>query len=246
MLAFKILQPFYFSWFYKNLLTITITLLLISHRERFVMDFEKLTELIIQLEVDLIGSAVQEALKEKKSPFDVLNALTKGMDEVGRRYEQKEYYLTELVLAGETMKEAFKVLKPALAAADKSTNKVKIILATVKGDNHDIGKNILGSLLLSSGFELYDLGMDVSDSVIVNKVKETGANIIALSSLLTMTVEQIKVVHEALKKAGLRDKVKLIVGGAPLNKDLAMKLGADDFAEDAVDGVKHIKKLAAS
>ncbi len=210
------------------------------------MDFEKLTELIIQLEVDLIGSAVQEALKEKKSPFDVLNALTKGMDEVGRRYEQKEYYLTELVLAGETMKEAFKVLKPALAAADKSINKVKIILATVKGDNHDIGKNILGSLLLSSGFELYDMGMDVDASIIVNKVKETGAKVLALSSLLTMTVEQIKVVHEALKKAGLRDKIKLIVGGAPLNKDLAMKLGADDFAEDAVDGVKHIKKLATS
>ncbi len=210
------------------------------------MNFEKITELIVTLEIDAIASAIQEALNEKKSATDILNALTKGIEEVGRRYEKQEYYLAELVLAGETMKEAFKVLKPALAAADKSTNKVKIILATVKGDNHDIGKNILGSLLLSSGFELYDLGMDVSDSVIVNKVKETGANIIALSSLLTMTVEQIKVVHEALKKAGLRDKVKLIVGGAPLNKDLAMKLGADDFAEDAVDGVKHIKKLAAS
>ena len=210
-----------------------------------VMDFEKLTELIIELEVDDIADAVKEALeKDNKDPFDVLNALTKGMDEVGRRYEEKEYYLTELVLAGETMKEAFKVLQPALAKADQSLDKTKIILATVKGDNHDIGKNILGSLLLSSGFELYDLGMDVSEDVIVEKVKETGAKIIALSSLLTMTVEQIKAVDEALKNAGVRDKVKLIVGGAPLNMDLAKKLGADDFAEDAVDGVKHIKKLA--
>jgi len=209
------------------------------------MDFEKLTELIIELEVDDIADAVKEALEEdNKDPFDVLNALTKGMDEVGRRYEEKEYYLTELVLAGETMKEAFKVLQPALAAADQSTDKTKIILATVKGDNHDIGKNILGSLLLSSGFELYDLGMDVSEDVIVENVKETGASIIALSSLLTMTVEQIKAVDEALKTAGIRDKVKLIVGGAPLNMELAKKLGADDFAEDAVDGVKHIKKLA--
>jgi len=210
------------------------------------MDFEKLTELIIELEVDDIANAVKEALEaDGKDPFDVLNALTKGMDEVGRRYEEKEYYLTELVLAGETMKEAFVILQPALAAADKSESKVKVIIATVKGDNHDIGKNILGSLLLSSGFEVIDLGMDIDEKIIVDKVKETGAKIVALSSLLTMTVEQIRVVHEALQAAGLRDKVKLIVGGAPLNMELAKKLGADDFADDAVDGIKHIKKLAA-
>ncbi len=208
------------------------------------MDFEKLTELVIELEVDDIADAVKEALDEGKDAFEILNALTKGMDEVGRRYEEKEYYLTELVLAGETMKEAFIILKPALAASDKSDDKVKVILATVKGDNHDIGKNILGSLLLSSGFELYDLGMDVDETTIIEKVKETGASIIALSSLLTMTVENIKLVHEALQKAGLRDRVKLIVGGAPLNMNLAKMLGADDFADDAVEGVKHIKKLA--
>ncbi|MHA1527074.1 MAG: cobalamin-dependent protein [Promethearchaeota archaeon] len=208
------------------------------------MDFEKLTELIIELEVDDIEEAVKKALDEGKDAIDVLNALTKGMDEVGRRYEEKEYYLTELVLAGETMKEAFKVLQPALAAADRSESKVKIIIATVKGDNHDIGKNILGSLLLSSGFEIIDLGMDVDDKVIVDKVKETGATIVALSSLLTMTVESIKKVHEALIAEGIRDTVKLVVGGAPLNMELAKKLGADDFADDAVDGVKRIKKLA--
>ena len=207
------------------------------------MDFEKLTELVIELEVDDIAEAVKEALNEGKDAFEILNSLTKGMDEVGRRYEEKEYYLTELVLAGETMKEAFNILRPALAATGKAEDKVKIILATVKGDNHDIGKNILGSLLLSSGFELYDLGMDVDENTIIEKVKETGADIIALSSLLTMTVEHIKVVHEALQAAGLRDKVKLIVGGAPLNMELAKRLGADDFADDAVDGVRHIKRL---
>ncbi len=208
------------------------------------MDFEKLTELVIELEVDDIADAVKEALNEGKDAFDILNSLTKGMDEVGRRYEEKEYYLTELVLAGETMKEAFNILKPALAASDRTEDKVKIIIGTVKGDNHDIGKNILGSLLLSSGFELYDLGMDVDENTIVEKVKETGAQIIALSSLLTMTVEQIKVVHEALQSAGLRDKIKFIVGGAPLNMELAKRLGADDFADDAVDGVRHIKRLS--
>ena len=209
------------------------------------MDFEKLTELIIELEVDDIEAAVKEALEtDGKDPFDVLNALTKGMDEVGRRYEEKEYYLTELVLAGETMKEAFKVLQPALAASDQSQDKIKIIICTVKGDNHDIGKNILGSLLLSSGFEIFDLGMDVDENTIIDKVKETGADFVALSSLLTMTVEQIKVVHEALIAAGLRDSVKLIVGGAPLNMELARKLGADLFSDDAVSGVKVIKEAA--
>ncbi|MFX1417822.1 MAG: cobalamin-dependent protein [Promethearchaeota archaeon] len=208
------------------------------------MDFEKLTELIIELEVDDIADAIKEALDEGKDPFDILNSLTKGMDEVGRLYEEKEYYLTELVLAGETMKEAFSILKPALADSDKSEDKVKIIIGTVKGDNHDIGKNILGSLLLSSGFEIYDLGMDVDENRIIETIKETGAKIVALSTLLTMTVEQIKVVHEALQNVGLRDKVKLIVGGAPLNMELAKRLGADDFADDAVDGVKHIKRLA--
>ncbi len=210
------------------------------------MNFEKITELIVTLEIDAIASAIQEALNEKKSATDILNALTKGIEEVGRRYEKQEYYLAELVLAGETMKEAFKVLQPALTASDKSKSKVKIIMATVKGDNHDIGKNILASLLLSSGYQLYDLGMDVDASTIVKKVKETGAQIVALSSLLTMTVEQIRAVHEGLKAAGLRDKVKIIVGGAPLNMELAKKLGADDFADDAVEGVRHIKKLAIS
>ncbi len=208
------------------------------------MDFKRLTDLIIELEVDEIADAINEALDEGKGAIDILNALTSGMDEVGRLYEEKEYYLTELVLAGETMKEAFKILKPILAEEDRSEDQVKIIMATVKGDNHDIGKNILGSLLLSSGFEIYDLGMDVEADTIVEKVKETGATIIALSSLLTMTLEQIKIVHEALQKAELRDKVKLIVGGAPLNMDLAKTFGADDFADDAVEGVRHIKQLA--
>ncbi len=211
------------------------------------MDFEKLTELIIELEIDDIVPAIKEALEvDGKDPFDVMNALTKGMDEVGKRYEEKEYFLTELVLAGETMKEAFTILQPALKASDKAEDKVKIILATVKGDNHDIGKNILGALLLSSGFELYDLGMDVDEKTIIKKVKESGATIVALSSLLTMTVEHIRVIHEALQAAGLRDKVKLVVGGAPLNAELAKELGADAFGEDAVSGVRMIKKLAES
>ena len=204
------------------------------------MDYEKLTEFIVELELDDIADAVREALQEDgKDPFDVLSALTAGMDEVGRRYDNEIYYLADLMLAAETMKVALEVLKPSLASSEKVKEKVKIIIATVKGDNHDIGKNLLGILLMSEGFEVIDLGKDVDAEAIVEKIKETGASIVGLSSLLSMTVPQIEVVHEALKKAGLRDKVKLIVGGAPLSMDLAKQFGADDFAEDTI--IKSIK-----
>lgn len=210
------------------------------------IDFEKISELIIELEVDDIADAVKEALDEGKDPYDILNALTSGMDEVGKRYEEDVYYLAELVLAGETMKEAFSVLKPAMAAKDDAKKKDKVVIGTVKGDNHDIGKNLLGTLLLSSGFEVIDMGMDVEPKDFVAKAKETGAKIIGLSSLLTMTVNQISEVDKVLKEEGMRDKIKIIVGGAPLNIELAKKLGADDFAADAVDGIRHIKALLST
>ncbi len=209
------------------------------------MDYEVLTELIVELELDDIVDAVKEALEvDKKDPFDVLASLTAGMDEVGRRYDEEIYYLADLMLAAETMKVALEVLKPKLASSEKVKEKAKIVIATVKGDNHDIGKNLLGILLMSEGFEVYDLGKDVDADTIVAKVKETGAGIVGLSSLLSMTVPQIEVVHEALKAAGLRDKVKLIVGGAPLSMDLAKQFKADDFAEDTIKAITHIKNLA--
>jgi dimethylamine corrinoid protein len=208
------------------------------------MNADTLKNMVIELDVDNIGAAVKQVLSNGMTPKDVLAALTAGMDEVGRRYDQKEYYLTELVLAGETMKEAFKVLEPALKTDQKTKKKIGIVAATVKGDQHDIGKNILISLLLSGGFEIHDLGMDVPASKIVAKVKETGAKIVALSTLLTMTVEEIRNVINALKEAGLRDKVKVIVGGAPLNKELAKELGADEYADDATQGAKKIIQMA--
>jgi len=165
------------------------------------------------------------------------------MDEVSRRYEEFDYFLGELVLAGDTMKAGLEVLKPALSMSHQAKEKLKVVIATVKGDQHDLGKNLLGILLLSANFEVYDLGRDVDAETIVEKVKETGASIVALSSLLSMTVDQIEVVDKALRDAGLRDKVKLIVGGAPLNMDLAKKFGADDYADDAIYGVELIKKL---
>ena len=206
------------------------------------MELEDVTNMIVDLDDDNIASVVQEKIDAGAVPQDILKALTLGMDEVGRRYETDEYFLSELVLAGETMKRAFEVLKPHLKA-DESGDRKRIIAATVKGDNHDIGKNILLAMLLSAGFEIIDLGVDTSADEIVQAVKDSGAKVIALSALLTMTMNQISTVDEALREAGLRENVKIIAGGAPLNLKIAKELGADDYGADAIDGVRRIKAL---
>lgn len=206
------------------------------------MTLKEITDLLVNLEADEIVSAVQSELDAGSNPHEVLSALTKGMDEVGNLYEKKEYYLTELVLAGEMMKDALEILKPCLKTDEVQTKGI-VILATVEGDNHDIGKNILKIILLSAGYEIIDLGKDVPANKIIKAVKKSGAPVVGLSSLLTMTVNEISVVDKALKDAGLRDQVRLIVGGAPLNMELAKKLGADDFAADAIEGVRHINEL---
>jgi methylmalonyl-CoA mutase cobalamin-binding domain/chain len=214
---------------------------MIPRREQPV-DLDDVTNMIVELDDENIGDVVQNKLDAGVDPQELLKALTAGMDEVGRRYETDEYFLSELVLAGETMKAAFEVLKPHLKSDEKG-DKTPIVAATVAGDNHDIGKNILLSMLLSAGFEVIDLGVDIAAEEIVKAVKESGAKVLALSALLTMTMKEISTVDEALKQAGLRDKVKIIAGGAPLSLELAKELGADDYGADAIDGVRRIKSL---
>lgn len=209
------------------------------------MELQEVTDMIIELDIDNVADAVQRQIDAGVNPQDILKALTTGMDEVGRRYETDEYFLAELVLAGDTMKTAFEVLKPHLKSGETG-EKTPIVAATVKGDNHDIGKNILISMLISAGFEVVDLGMDCPTEKIVEAVRDTGTKVVALSALLTMTMKEISTVDKALRDAGLRDGVKIIVGGAPLSMDLAKELGADDYSPDAIDGVKRIKALLES
>jgi methylmalonyl-CoA mutase cobalamin-binding domain/chain len=206
------------------------------------MSLSDITRMTIELDIDNIAAAVKSQIDHGTMPHDVLKALTDGMNEVGRLYESHEYFLAELVLAGETMKEAFEVLKPHLSS-EETSKKNKVIAATVRGDNHDIGKNILITMLMSAGFDVIDLGMDCPKEKIVETVKKSGAKVVALSCLLTMTVKGISEVDEALREAGLRDGVKLIVGGAPLSMELAKELGADDYAADAIVGVRRIRNL---
>ncbi|MFX0054921.1 MAG: B12-binding domain-containing protein [Promethearchaeota archaeon] len=206
------------------------------------MTLKEVTDAVVQLEVDDIAEIVRKNIDAGSNPQDVLQALSEGMNEVGTLYEKNEYFLAELVLAGETMKEAVAVLEPHLKA-DEMVEREKVIAATVKGDNHDIGKNILITMLMSAGYDVIDLGMDCPAEKVVEAVKESGARIVALSCLLTMTVNEIRVIGNALSDAGLRNNVKIIVGGAPLSMDLAKKMGADDFGADAIEGVRRIRAL---
>ncbi|MGD2072990.1 MAG: cobalamin-dependent protein [Candidatus Thorarchaeota archaeon] len=206
------------------------------------MALDDIEKALINLDVDGIAGLVKSEVDKGVNPQEILTALTSGLDEVGRLYETNEYFLVELVLAGETMKEAIAVLEPHMKADEKG-DKETVIVATVKGDNHDIGKNILITMMLSAGFDIVDLGIDCPAEKIVNAVKETNAKVVALSCLLTMTVNEISKVGEALTEVGLRDRVKIIVGGAPLSMDLARKMGADDYGADAIDGVRRIKAL---
>jgi len=203
---------------------------------------ERITKMLVELNVDDIAGAVQAELDVGVDPQDILTALSDGMNEVGRLYETMEYFLVELVLAGDAMKEAVTVLTPHLKFGETATSET-IVVATVKGDNHDIGKSILISMLMSTGFNIVDLGTDCDKEKVVQAVRESGAKVVALSALLTTTVKEISLVEKALRDAGLRDKVKIIVGGAPLNMELAKALGADDYGANAVEGVRHIKAL---
>jgi methylmalonyl-CoA mutase cobalamin-binding domain/chain len=187
-------------------------------------------------------AAVDNALIAGMPPSDVIAGIKKGFEEIGRRYEAGEYFLSELIMAGETAKTAIETLKPHFQKTARDGLE-KVVIGTVEGDLHDIGKNLVGIILLSSGFDVYDLGIDVKSADYVKKVKETGAKILGLSALLTTTMLNMGVIIEDLKKAGLREKVKVIIGGQPTSQEFARQMGADAQVDDAPKVLKVIDKL---
>lgn len=203
----------------------------------------KITEAVVQFDIDNIQNLVKEALDKGIPPVEIITSgMAKGMEIVGNKYESKEYFLAELIMAGEVMKTGMEVLEPHLKLSPAAKTGA-VVIGTVKGDLHDIGKNIVITLLKSAGFEVHDLGVDVEAEKFIEKVKETNADILALSALLTTTMMEMENVIKALKEAGIRDKVKIIVGGAPITKEFADRIGADAYAVDAVKGVELCKKL---
>lgn len=198
---------------------------------------------IVDGEQKVTASRVQQALDVGIPAAQILNAgLITAMTEVGRLFEEGEFFVPEMLVSARAMQNGLNILKPALVQADvKSTGKV--VAGTVQGDLHDIGKNLVCMMLEGAAFEIVDLGSDVSPEQFVEAVKESGAQIVALSALLTTTMPNMQVTIEALKAAGLRDEVKVIVGGAPLSKQYADQIGADGYAPDASRAVALAKSL---
>ncbi|MEM2383146.1 MAG: corrinoid protein [Desulfurococcaceae archaeon] len=206
---------------------------------------EKLKEAVIAGDRDEAIKISREIVDKGLDPLEALErGLVAGVLEVGEKWVREEVFLADLVMSAEAMKAASEVLKPEIIKRGKVVKKLgKVVIGTVAGDIHDIGKNIVATMLEASGFEVIDLGVDVSTETFIEKVRELKPDVLGLSALLTTTMLEQKNVIEALKREGLRNKVKVIVGGAPVTEEWAKSIGADGYAEDAIRAVRLVKKL---
>jgi len=206
---------------------------------------EQLQESIIAGEPEQAQELAARALESGIVPLAAIeSALTPGMGIVGERYECGEYFIPDLMMAAEAMKQAMGVFEPALMARQEQRQVLGVVvIGTVKGDIHEIGKSLVGTMLSAAGFQVYDLGVDVPAGQFVERVQATGANVVGLSALLTTTMRNQGAVIEALKEAGLRQQVKVIIGGAPASPDWAQTIGADAYAENANEAVGVVKQM---
>jgi len=207
---------------------------------------DEIRSLFIELEdIQVLMEKVKKAL-ESYDPLTIIEkALRPAMDEIGKLFEEGEYFLPELIIASDMFKKLMDtLLRPAIQARMGETRKLgRVVIGTVEGDLHDIGKNIVATLLEIAGFEVIDLGVDVSTEKFIDAVRKYKPDILAMSALLTTTKENMRKVIKALEKEGLRDKVKIIIGGAAVSEDYAKKIGADAYGATASEGVKKCKQL---
>ena len=207
--------------------------------------FQKMSQSILDGDSDVAVALAKQAIE---AGIDPLDAITKGfvlgVDQVGESFACGQAFLPELVMAGEAMKAAVATLEPEMQKRG-TTRQVfgKVVLATVEGDIHEIGKTLVGTMLSASGFQVYDLGVDVPSAKIIEKVKEVDADLVGLSALLTTTMVKQKEVIDELDKMGLRKRVKVMVGGAPVTRDWVQKIEADGYSEDAIGAVVLAKQL---
>lgn len=203
---------------------------------------KSLYQAIVDGEKEIIKNLIDNELKNNRSPNEIVdNVLIPAINYVGDLYEKKIYFLPQLIASADAMKTAFTILEPLLKKSKIEKNKTKIILATVKGDIHDIGKNIVGLMLKNYGYDVYDLGKDVPSHIIISKAKEIGADIVGLSALMTTTMTEMRNIIQLIKKESL--KCKVIIGGAVVTQTFADEIGADGYAKDAYEAVKLVKKI---
>ncbi len=204
---------------------------------------EELKRAVLSGDDERAAELTKKALEEGIEPGKVLNeALVPAMEIVGREYEEGERYVPEMLISAEAMKAAMEVLRPRLVETGVRL-KGKVVIGTVEGDLHDIGKNLVAMMLEGAGFEVIDLGVEVTAERFVQAVREHKPDVLGMSALLTTTMIHMPEVIEALKEAGLREEVKVIVGGAPVTQEYAEKIGADGYAPDAASAVAVVKKL---
>ncbi|MBL7062742.1 MAG: corrinoid protein [Anaerolineae bacterium] len=206
---------------------------------------KQLQEVVILGEPDQARELAVQALEAGVAPLIAIEeALNPGMEIVGDKYESGEYFIPDLVMAAEAMKGAMAVFEPALIARQEQRQVLgTIVIGTVEGDIHEIGKSLVATMLTAAGFQVHDLGVDVPANEFVKQVQETGANVVGMSALLTTTMRNQEVVIEALKEAGLREQIKIIIGGAPTGPEWAQTIGADAYAENANEAVSVVKQL---
>jgi 5-methyltetrahydrofolate--homocysteine methyltransferase len=207
---------------------------------------KRLRDCVVTFDSENVPKACEDALSAGIPAYEAIaNGLSRGMEIVGRKYEVKECFLADLIIAGETMKEGMKILKPHLGTGDRSAMGT-VVIGTVKGDLHDIGKDIVATLLEAAGFQVVDLGVDVSAEEFVRAVGNHKADILGMSALLTTTMPEMQLVIRELEKAGLRRKLNVIIGGAAISPEYAREIGADAVGKDAVDGVNICKTWSGS
>jgi len=209
----------------------------------------KLMNAVVSYDVDGAVKAAKESLEAGVDPVEAIEAgLAKGVKIVGDRFAAGEAFLTELAIAAEAMKQATAILEPAISKSSKVPKKAlgKVIIGTVEGDIHDIGKSIVSTMLMVAGFEVIDLGVDVPVEKFVEKTKEIKPDIIGMSALMTTTMLKMADIIKALEREGLKNKVKVMVGGAPTSEKWAEEIGADGYAGDAMEAVELAKKLTAT
>jgi methanogenic corrinoid protein MtbC1 len=203
---------------------------------------EELVTAIAELNEEEAMSLVHAMLDAGEDPQVILNATSEAMRIIGSRFDEREYFLPELIIAGDLMKQIAELVKPKLATKAATTNPLgKIVLGTVAGDIHDIGKDVVGFMLDANGFEVHDLGVDVPVATFIAKIREVQPEIVGLSGFLTLAFEQMKLTVEAIKEAGLRDQVKIMIGGAIMDSEAAQYVGADAYGANATAAVKIAK-----
>lgn len=208
--------------------------------------YEQLSTAILEGDVEKAPKAVQRALNEGLVPKDILdNGLVVGMNEVGVRFKAGDMFVPEVLMSADAMQAALRILRPALVASGAKLIG-KIVLGTVKGDLHDIGKNLVGMMCEGGGFEVVDLGFNVDPEKFVDAIKQVKPEIIGMSALLTTTMRAMALTIRAVEEAGLRDKVKIMVGGAPVDAAFAERIGADGYGSNAPAGVDLAKKFVGS